>query len=106
MGLSWREEALLRHIDACLERDDPPLAHRFATFTSAEAEHAVSRRPVRSAVVIVAVALAAAVFLLTLVVLSVRPPCHRTATVGGGTSGSPPAAGSLSPVSSCSSPKQ
>ncbi|OLT11933.1 hypothetical protein BJF79_23220 [Actinomadura sp. CNU-125] len=81
---------LLRRIDAGLERDDPSLARRLATFrltTLAPAEPGdgardpVPWRPARSAIVIVSVALAAAVLLLVLVMLSVRPPCERPATV-------------------------
>lgn len=88
MGLSWREEILLRRIDACLEKDDPPLARRLTTFAPAEAEPAASWRPSRAAVVIVAVALAVAVFLMALVVLSIEPPCRVTDT--GVPSGAPP----------------
>ncbi|MBE1532804.1 DUF3040 domain-containing protein [Actinomadura algeriensis] len=93
MGLSQREELLLRRIDARLRRDDPLLAHRLATFTPdrpapdptpderGRAGFAVSWRPPRSAIVVMSMALAAAVVLLALVMLSVRPPCERPATV-------------------------
>ncbi|GGV19005.1 hypothetical protein GCM10010182_45800 [Actinomadura cremea] len=100
MGLSWREEILLRRIDACLEKDDPPLARRLTTFASVEAEPTASWRPSRAAVVIVAVALAVAVFLMALVVLSVEPPCRGAGTAV--PSGAPPQA---RPAAADSSPR-
>ncbi|MEV5831369.1 hypothetical protein AB0L25_37965 [Spirillospora sp. NPDC052242] len=100
MELSRREELLLRRIDADLARDDPALARRLATFTCEDAVGtggvegagqardggdgavpAAAWRPARAAVAVLSVALAVAVLLLALVMLSVRPPCARPATV-------------------------
>ncbi|WP_026403149.1 DUF3040 domain-containing protein [Actinomadura rifamycini] len=97
MELSRREELLLRRIDADLARDDPALARRLTAFTCEDAEDAedagdpgdaggravpaAAGRPAGAAVVVLSVALAVAVLLLAVVMLSVRPPCERPATV-------------------------
>ncbi|WP_344948896.1 DUF3040 domain-containing protein [Actinomadura miaoliensis] len=78
MGLPGDERAVLRRIDADLERDDPDLARRLRTFSRTDvdaAETAVSWRPPRVAVAVAASVAAVAVFLVAVVVLATRPPC-------------------------------
>lgn len=79
MGLSRREQVLLRRIDARLERDDPRLARRIAALAPPGEEPPAAWRPPRAAVAVAAVGLAAAVFLMALTVLSIGPPCPGTA---------------------------
>ncbi|WP_026404930.1 DUF3040 domain-containing protein [Actinomadura rifamycini] len=106
MGLSRREQVLLRRIDARLERDDPRLARRIAAFAppGAEPVEPVAWRPPRAAVVIAAVGLAAAVFLTALTVLSIGPPCRGAATgarPGASPAAEPPAPAPSGPSRTC-----
>lgn len=80
MGLSEYEQMVLRRLDADLARRDPQLRSRLAEFTALENDAGVTWRPPRAAVVLAAVMLAGAGFMLATVTMLMRQPCRVTAT--------------------------
>ena len=81
MGLPGDEQAVLREIDAALERDDPVLAWRLKTLPGLVRDARrdagpVSWRPPRGAVALAAVVVAVAALLVVGVALGTRHPCE------------------------------
>lgn len=79
MSLSEHEREVLRRLDADFGRHDPRLAWRLTELTTLERDVRVSWRPPRLAVAVALVMVAGVVFMLTAIIVSMRPPC-RTAS--------------------------
>ncbi|WP_165970701.1 DUF3040 domain-containing protein [Actinomadura sp. 6K520] len=99
MGLSEYERAVLRRLDADLDRQDPWLSRRLAEFTAPAEDAGVSWRPPRAAVALAAVMVAATAFFAAMIPLVMRQPCPVSAPGAQATAG--PGAAGPSPSPTC-----
>ncbi|HEY8478456.1 MAG TPA: DUF3040 domain-containing protein [Spirillospora sp.] len=84
IGLSEHEHTVLRRLAADLDRQDPGLRRRLTEFTAVPD---VTWRPPKAAVVMAALLLASAGFLVTALTMVMRQSCLDTAAGAGVTAG-------------------
>lgn len=90
IGLSEYERTVLRRLAADLHRQDPDLGRRLTGFPASSEHAGVSWRPPKAAVVVAAVLLAGAGFLVTALTAVMRQSCTDAATGAGVTAAAPP----------------